>query len=48
VIAPTVQATRTETDFATHIAGTVATDPEAGWIFVVDNVTIPCSATLVQ
>lgn len=48
VIAPTVQATRTEEDFATHIAETVATDPEAGWIFVADNLTIHCSATLVQ
>jgi transposase len=48
VIAPTVQATRTEEDFATHLAATVATDPEAGWIFVADNLTIHCSATLVQ
>jgi len=48
VIAPTVQATRTEADFATHIAGTVATGPEAGWIFVVDNLTTHCSETLVR
>jgi transposase len=48
VIAPTVQATRTEEDFATHLAATVATDPEAGWIFVADNLTIHASATLVQ
>ena len=48
VIAPTVQATRTEEDFATHLAGTVATDPEAGWIFVVDNLTIHCSEALVR
>ena len=48
VIAPTVQATRTEEDFATHLAATVATDPEAGWIFVADNLTIHCSETLVQ
>jgi hypothetical protein len=47
VIAPTVQATRTEEDVATHLAGTVATDPEAGGIFGADNLTIPCSATLV-
>jgi hypothetical protein len=39
VIAPTVQATRGEKDFATHIERTVATDPEAGWIFVADNLT---------
>jgi transposase len=48
VITPTVQATRTETDFAKHLAGTVATDPEAGWTFVMDNLTIHCSETLVR
>jgi transposase len=48
VITPTVQATRTEADFAKHLAGTVAIDPEAGWAFVVDNLTIHCSATLVR
>ena len=47
VIAPTVQKTRGEADFATHIGRTVATDPEAGWIFVADNLTTHCSATLV-
>jgi transposase len=48
VITPTVQATRTEADFATHLAGTVATDPAAGWTFVMDNLTIHCSETLVR
>jgi len=48
VIAPTVQATRTEEDFRAHIAGTVATDAEAGWIFVADNLTIHCSESLVR
>jgi len=47
VIAPTVQATRDEKDFAEHIERTVATDPKAGWIFVADNLTTHCSATLV-
>ena len=47
VIAPTVQKTRGEADFATHIERTVATDPEAGLIFVADNLTTHCSATLV-
>lgn len=47
VIAPTVQQTRGEKDFATHIKQTVATDPKAGWIFVADNLTTHCSATLV-
>lgn len=48
VIAPTVQATRTEEDFVRHIARTVATDPEASWIFVADNLTIHCTESLVQ
>jgi len=48
VIAPTVQKTRTEEDFAGHIARTMATDPEAGWIFVADNLTIHCSESLVR
>ena len=47
VIAPTVQQTRGEVDFATHIEQTLATDPQAGWIFVADNLTTHCSATLV-
>ena len=47
VIAPTVQETRNEADFAAHIGRTVATDPEGGWIFVADNLTTHCSATLV-
>jgi hypothetical protein len=29
--------TRTDEDFACHIARSVAADPEAGWIFVVDR-----------
>jgi transposase len=48
VIAPTVQAPRTEEDFEAHLAQTVATDPEAGWIFVADNLTIHCSESLVR
>jgi transposase len=48
LIAPTIGATRTEADFAAHIAQTVATDPEAGWIFVVDNLNIHGSETLVR
>jgi hypothetical protein len=47
VIAPTVQQTRNEADFATHIDQTIATDADAGWIFVADNLTTHCSATLV-
>jgi len=47
VIRPTVQATRTEEDFANHVKQTVAADPKAGWTFVMDNLTIHCSETLV-
>jgi transposase len=48
VISPTVEATRTEEEFAGHIARTVATDAEAGWIFVADNLTTHVSETLVR
>jgi transposase len=48
LIACTLGPTRTEADFARHIEQTVATDPTASWIFVVDNLNIHCSETLVQ
>ena len=48
LIAPTIGPTRTEDDFASHIERTVATDPEASWVFVVDNLNIHCSETLVK
>jgi transposase len=48
VLAPTVQATRTEPDFVTHVAQTVATDPSAPWVFVVDNLNIHQSEGLVR
>lgn len=47
VIAPTVQQTRGEQDFAKHLERTITTDPQAGWVFVADNLTTHCSATLV-
>ena len=47
IIAPTVQPTRDDADFAAHIERTIATDPKAGWIFVADNLTTHCSATQV-
>ena len=40
--------TRTEQDFADHIARTVARDPEAAWLFVVDRLNIHQSASLVD
>ena len=48
MIAPTIRATRTEEDFAWHIHHTIQTDAEAGWVFVVDNLNIHCSETLVR
>lgn len=48
LIAPTIQETRTEEDFVGHIHNTIQTDPHAGWIFVVDNLNIHCSASLVK
>jgi len=48
MIAPTIRPTRTEEDFAWHIHHTVATDPAAGWVFVVDNLNTHCSATLAR
>lgn len=48
LIAPTFGPTRTEADFATHIVQTMATDPNASWVFVTDNLNIHCSETLVQ
>ena len=48
MIAPTVRATRTEEDFCWHIHQTVATDPEAGWVFVVDNLNTHCGESLVR
>jgi transposase len=48
LIAPTVQPTRTEEDFAGHIQRTVGTDPDATWIFVCDNLTTHGSESLVR
>jgi transposase len=48
LLAPTLGPTRTEADFVRHVAQTVATDPTAGWVFVVDNLNIHASASLVE
>jgi transposase len=47
IIAPTLGPTRTEADFAAHVEQTVATDPEAGWVFIVDNLNTHQSESLV-
>jgi transposase len=47
IIAPTLGPTRTEADFVAHVEQTVATDPEAGWVFIVDNLNTHQSESLV-
>jgi hypothetical protein len=47
IVAPTVGPTRTEADFVAHVEQTVATDPEAGWVFIVDNLNTHQSESLV-
>ena len=48
VIAPSIGPTRGEYDFANHIANTMETDPQAGWIFIVDQLNTHKSASLVR
>ncbi len=48
VVAPTIQGTRTNLDFVGHVERTVATDPNAPWIFVVDNLDTHRSEDLVR
>jgi transposase len=48
IVSPTVGDTRTEDDFVDHIRATVATDPEAKWVFIVDQLNTHKSAGLVQ
>jgi len=48
VPAPSLGPTRTEVDFAAHIAHTVATDPNAKWTFIVDQLNTHQSESLVR
>ena len=48
VVAPTVGPSRTEEDFAGHIAHTLATDPEASWLFIVAQLNMHKSEALVR
>lgn len=47
IIAPTLGPTRTEADFVAHVEQTTATDPAAGWVFIVDNLNTHQSESLV-
>jgi hypothetical protein len=48
VITPTIGPTRTEEDFAAHITQTIATDPDAAWVFVLDQLNTHQSEALVR
>jgi len=48
LVAPTLGPTRTEPVFAAHIEKTIDLDPEARYVFVLDNLNTHCSATLVE
>lgn len=48
LLAPTISETRDNDDFAGHIQRTIAAAPEAGWVFVVDNLNTHCGAPLVR
>jgi transposase len=47
IVSPTVQGTRTEEDFVKHMKKTIATDPEADWVVVTDQLNIHLSEGLV-
>jgi len=47
ILSPTIQETRKEEDFETHIKETISGDPEAEWVFVVDQLNTHISARLV-
>ena len=48
VITPSLGPTRTEEDFAAHVAQTVAVDPDGTWIFIADQLNTHQSASLVE
>ena len=48
VVAPPVGPRRTEEDFAGHIAHTIATDPEAPWLCIVDQLNMHKSEAFVR
>jgi hypothetical protein len=47
IVTPTVGPTRTEADFAAHLAQTVATDPAGEWVVLMDNLNTHQSESLV-
>jgi DDE superfamily endonuclease len=47
-VAPTIGPSRTAEDCAGHMAHTIATDPAAPWLFIVDQLTMHTSEALVR
>lgn len=48
ILAPRLGPTRTEADFAAHIAQAIDTDPAAPWLFLADNLNTHQSEALVR
>jgi transposase len=48
ILSPTLGRTRKSEDFQQHVAQTVASDPEAEWIFICDNLNTHSSESLVR
>lgn len=48
VLCSSMGSTRKECDFANHVASTVETAPEAGWVFLVDQLNTHKSESLVR
>ena len=48
LVTPSIGPTRTEADFAAHIARTIDTDPEGEWVFILDQLNTHKSASLVR
>lgn len=48
IVAPSLGPTRTEVDFARHIAQTIDTDPQAVWLFITDQLNTHQSEALVR
>ncbi len=48
ILTPSLGPTRTEEDFAAHIAQTIASDPGGTWIFIVDQLNTHKSEALVR
>ncbi|MBK8014524.1 MAG: transposase [Deltaproteobacteria bacterium] len=48
IVSPSIGPSRAEADFTAHIDRTIETDPDAGWIFVADQLDTHVSARLVE